>query len=255
MGGLQRVLTQEHRSLQVLLSLFVIVDLTTKVLRGGVPSLPPVSWRLFKPDSLWWHEHLSDDASTLLPSVGGILEQISNILMYRQSIIDNSATLSMRRIIEFEQALQPSYSPFTFADMTRLDVPTNSELISHHDFLRAYQHTALIYLYREVCGLSIDHPIVQQHANGCLDAIDMVPRGSKSLNCLVFPLFVAGSHSQAILRQRQCQILSTLFAIQNELKFTSLQQIIEFLQSCWNRAPLFSWLDMFVTLNVNIISF
>ncbi|OAL55155.1 hypothetical protein IQ07DRAFT_659115 [Pyrenochaeta sp. DS3sAY3a] len=231
MGGLQRVLTQEHRSLQVLISLFATADLTTKMLRGSVPSLAPVSWRLFKPDSVWWHEHLSDDASTLLPSLGGIFEQISNILIYRKSLIDNSATLSMSRIKDFEEALQPLYSPFTFADLTRLDVPTNSELISHHAFLRAYQHTVLIYLYREVCGLPIGHPIVQQHVNGCLDAIDMVPRRSKTLNCLVFPLLVAGSHSRAVLRRRQ--VLRILIAIQSERKFISLQQIIEFSQSFW----------------------
>ncbi|KAF2014558.1 hypothetical protein BU24DRAFT_423476 [Aaosphaeria arxii CBS 175.79] len=256
MGGLGSVLAVGDRSLSVLTCLFATADLTTKMLRGGAACLSPSSWRLFPPDSVWWQEHVVDDAapSSPAPSLAGAFEQMSHMLIYRQSIVENNNTLSMDRIKAFELALQPSYSPFTFSDLDGSDVPSNSEMVSHHAFLRAYQHTALVYLYRAVCGLPAGHPQVQQHINACLDAIDAVPRKSKILNCLVFPLCVAGAHLRAAQRQRR--VLGILLAIQNQLKFTSLKQIAEFLESCWRKEPgNSSWLDTFATLNVNVISF
>ncbi|KAI3587368.1 fungal-specific transcription factor domain-containing protein [Fusarium oxysporum f. sp. albedinis] len=254
MGGLQRVLKSGHTSLHVLLSLFATAELTTRMLRGGVPSISPRSWRLFSPGPAWWQEHLPDNTPSSEPCLGNIMEYMSDIVCYRQFLIDNEALPSTEVINGFERALQPSFAPFGLVETVSQESSTESLLISHYAFLRAYQHTAYIFLYRGVCNLPTTHPLVQQHVDACLDAIDRVSRSSKAVNCLVFPLCVAGSHVQTVQRQRH--ILKVLFDIQNTIKFASLQQIIQFLESCWKIEIVdSSWLEVFVSLNSNIISF
>ncbi|CAH0000751.1 unnamed protein product [Clonostachys byssicola] len=253
MGGLERVLNLGHESLQVLVSLFATADLTSNMLRGGVPSFSPLSWRLFHPSSVWWQQHVSTDESSPTLSLTDVFEQMSAMLLYRQSLGSTGARPSTDRIRVFEQALQPAYAPFKSLSTSSL-ASTDSSSTSHYAFIRAYQHTALIYLYREVCGLSTSHPLVQQHVDACLDTINMLYNSSKAINCLVFPLCVAGSHSLAVPRQRQ--ILKMLLAVQNEMRFTSLQHLIEFLEACWRVKPEEnSWLETFTMLNKNIISF
>ncbi|CAH0023783.1 unnamed protein product [Clonostachys rhizophaga] len=190
----------------------------------------------------------------LVPSQLDVFEQMSAMLLYRQSLGGAGALPSTDRIKEFEQALQPAYAPFKPLSTKSLMPPTDSSSTSHYAFLRAYQHTALIYLYREVCGLSTSHPVVQQHVDACLDTINMISNSSEAINCLVFPLCVAGSHSLAVPRQRQ--ILKMLLAVQNEMRFTSLHHLIEFLEGCWRVNPEERlWLETFTTLNPNIINF
>ncbi|KAJ0153276.1 Delta(24(24(1)))-sterol reductase [Fusarium oxysporum f. sp. albedinis] len=105
MGGLQRVLKSGHTSLHVLLSLFATAELTTRMLRGGVPSISPRSWRLFSPGPAWWQEHLPDNTPSSEPCLGNIMEYMSDIVCYRQFLIDNEALpstelkLSLRRVL------------------------------------------------------------------------------------------------------------------------------------------------------------
>lgn len=101
--------------------------------------------------------------------------------------------------------------------------------------------------YRAVCGLPESHLLVQQHVLPCLDCILFIEQGAKVLNCVIFPLLVAGAHARSTLHRRG--VINLLNQIQSEVKFASVQSVINALDGLWrsNTADM-AWDDLFLGL-------
>lgn len=170
---------------------------------------------------------------------------------YLDATTNQYEEFSMERIREFEAALRPVYAPLTVEDLD-----TTGESLGEKDLegvqaftlMRAFQHAALIYLYRAVCGLPTLHPLVQQHVQSCLDCIFEIKRPSKVLNCIIFPLCVAGAHSQSARHQKS--VLNMVNVIYDDMRFGSIYAVSTALSAIWKEdTQNMTWSEIFAELS------
>ncbi|WYZ42419.1 hypothetical protein EsH8_VI_000118 [Colletotrichum jinshuiense] len=245
LGGMHTVLETSHDSIHMLLSEFVSTDLTTVMLKGGKPSFPPEIWNTIDKRAVWWGRDILGRSS-----LASVFQQTSQLAWYLDVLVNGSAELSMERIRDFELALSPTYATITDTDGS----DGNLDLEANHAFtlIRAFQHTALIYMYRAICGLPISHSLVQQHVLPCLECILDIKQPSKVLNCVIFPLLVTGAHVKSP-RHRKA-VLSLVHVIRDEMRFASVYSVGDLLCSIWklDRDEV-SWFDMFSELDPDAI--
>ena len=177
---------------------------------------------------------------------------------YIQSTSRMVEEFSIERIRVFEAALRPTYASLAVEDLSSpraspIDHPPiecDTESAQAFSLVRIFQHAALIYLYRAVCGLPANHPLVQQHTQSCLDCIFSIQKPSKILNCAVLPLCISGAHSQCAKQQKSVRALAGF--IYDEIRFASVNSVIAVLEDIWKRIgdeEEMTWNDMFVNLN------
>ncbi|KAF6802746.1 C6 finger domain-containing protein (putative fungal zinc cluster transcription factor) [Colletotrichum sojae] len=251
LGGISEVLERSHESIHMLLSEFASTDLTTVMLKGGRPSFPPETWDAIDKRSVWWGRDVLGRSS-----LACVFRQTATLACYLDAIRNGSQELSMETVRDFEMALSPTYARIADASGD-IDIGTEAGDIvaeSNHAFtlIRAFQHTALIYMYRAVCGLPVSHPLVQQHVLPCLECILDIRQPSKVLNCAIFPLLVAGAHLQAP-RHRKA-VMCLVNAIRDEVRFASFRSVGDVLSGIWkaDREDV-AWFDTFSELGADAI--
>lgn len=246
LGGIYFVLGSCQDSLHMLLSEFASSDLTTAILQGRPPSFPPDLWDVIDQGSVWFSRDPLGRCS-----LSHVFQEMSHMAFYLDATTNQYEEFSMERIREFEAALRPVYAPLTVEDLD-----TTGESLGEKDLegvqaftlMRAFQHAALIYLYRAVCGLPTLHPLVQQHVQSCLDCIFEIKRPSKVLNCIIFPLCVAGAHSQSARHQKS--VLNMVNVIYDDMRFGSIYAVSTALSAIWKEdSQNMTWSEIFAELS------
>jgi hypothetical protein len=118
--------------------------------------------------------------------------------------------------------------------------------------VQSFQHSALIYLYRAICGFSTFHPLVQHHVKVCLGSMSKIQRSSKVLHCAIFPLCVAGAHS--LSADDQQEIRDTADVLYDGMKFASIKCIMDALEDVWRTGQGdMTWDVMFARLSPHML--
>lgn len=248
LGGLSSVLAAADTPMKLLLSEFATTDMTNALLHGKVPCFPSEVWDIMDEDASWWESSASG-----LESYATIFKKMSDLARYRALIDESPEEFSIEKVREFENRLRPAYA--TMGVITLADLEDSSEeqsldedVVPSYALCRAFQHSAHLYLYRAICHLSPTHPLVQQHAQACLDCIIGMPSKSKALNCTLYPLLTAAAH--VFSDNLQQTILKKLDTVYENLKFDSVKAIQRALKDLWrSERQRGSWSDMFSTLH------
>lgn len=242
LGGFHAAWSSSDRITRMLLSELASTDLTDALLQDRKPSFPVSVWNQMESGSVWWE---SLPGTNSLATVLGTMAEMS---VYRHDLMDGENS-SNDRILAFERALQPVYS--------MLDLPSNScaggnakedsaNLVATASLSlnRAFQHAGLVYLYRAIYRIPINHFLVQQHVHACLGSIQGMDAIPRTRNCALFPLYVAGAHAIAE-PHRRC-VLEVLDVIHTNLQFESVLSIRSTLQQIWiSSQDDATWSDVF----------
>ncbi|KAL4995050.1 fungal-specific transcription factor domain-containing protein [Aspergillus recurvatus] len=252
LGGFCALYDQGHNDVHMLLSQFASTDLTRALLDGRPPCLPADIWRHIEHGTVWWEKQRYGETT-----LASIFHAMAEMAFYRQSVRDNSVELSMEQVRHFESVLQPRFVPVSIEHLANeaahlVKEGGVQEAMQPLAFARAFQHSALIYLYRAICGLPARHFLVQQHVQSCLECMGGIQRTSKAHNCIVFPLYVAGAH--VLHPEQQRFIVHKLDDIYQTLRFDSLLSIRAALEDLW-LSPQHggSWADMFSRLGQDVL--
>ncbi|KAF4978556.1 hypothetical protein FZEAL_5089 [Fusarium zealandicum] len=254
LGGITTVLDTGQDPLHMLLSEFATADLTRAMLKGQAPSFSSTMWEVVDRGPVWWGKDTVGHCS-----LSSVFQQISTMAFYLEDTTSMQEGFSIERIRTFEAALRPTYAPLAVEDLTSPcpaateTVQGDAESAQAFSLVRIFQHSALIYLYRAICGLPAHHALVQQHTQSCLDSIFSIKRPSKILNCAVLPLCIAGAHSSCPKQQRGVRNMAAL--IYDEIRFASVHSATAALELIWKSTPTenLTWTEMFSNLNPEAI--
>ncbi|KAF7551763.1 hypothetical protein G7Z17_g4783 [Cylindrodendrum hubeiense] len=253
LGGMTAALDTGQDPLHLLLTEFLSADLGTSILKGRPPSFPPTVWESINKGPVWWGKD-----SFGRHSLSAVFREISSMAFYLDATSCMREEFSISRIRQFEAALQPIYAPLAVEDLDspiiELEDTSERDLEATHAYamIRAFQHAALIYLYRAICGLAIQHPLVQQHTQSCLDCIFGIKRPSKVINCILLPLCIAGAHAQTPKEQKKVRNMVSI--IHDEIRFASIHSLSVALEGIWKvETPNVTWAEMFAELNPEAI--
>lgn len=258
LGGINTALSGAPEPLHMLLSEFATTDLTSAVVRGGTPSFAPEVWDIIDRGPVWWGR---DPLGRV--SLAPVFREMAAMSFYLHATTTSmSEDFSVARVREFEAALRPVYAPLTIEDGSADEGQSTAsgasseassdaeteEAVHAFTLVRAFQHAALLYLYRAVCGLPVRHALVQQHVRSCLACISEIPRRAKVLNCVIFPLFVAGAHSVSVGEQRA--VLDMADLLYDDMRFASIEAVKSVFKAVWfSDCTDQSWFDVFKHLN------
>lgn len=257
LGSIHATLVKAPEPLHMLLSEFATTDLTSAVVRGGLPSFEPAVWDIIDHGPVWWGR---DPLGRV--SLAPVFREMAAMSFYLHATTGGSEDFSVARVREFEAALRPVYAPLTIEDRGADDGQSTSsgassdaspdaeaeEAVHAFTLVRAFQHAALLYLYRALCGLPVRHALVQQHVRSCLACISEIPRRAKVLNCVIFPLFVAGAHAVSVGEQRA--VLEMADLLYDDMRFASIEAVKSVFKAVWfSDSTDQSWFDVFKHLN------
>lgn len=257
LGGVEAIVNDSFpESLQMLVSQFASADHTTTLLRGGKPSFSPETWQKLDKGHVWWTRDPIERCS-----LASVFEQMSRMAFYRDALTQGLERLSVNQVREFEVALNPVYASLTLEDVLENHhcngtgqgaKQDNTTAVDAYSLIRSFQHTALIYLYRAICGLPVAHPLVQQHVLLRLDTVAVVEKPSKVLQCVILPLLVAGTHAQSSKHRRNTK--KSVNLIHGDMKFASVQAVSQHLDAVWKENTVdSSWYEMFNKLGLNTV--
>lgn len=252
LGGLNALINKgQKHMLHMLLSEFASTDLTRALLDDREPCFPHEIWLNIESGPVWWEKQTYGITLAL------VFRTMSQMAFYRQSIQNAQAQLCLEKVWEFERYLQPSFQVLNLDDV---DCPEKGTLLKSElertnqavAFTRAFQHTALIYLYRAICGLPPRHRLVQQHVNSCMSCLKSISGTSREHNCIVFPLCVVGAH--AFTTELQRNILEQLDCIYRRVRFGCLLSIRATLEELWSSDRQGGgWRDMFSSMRRDVL--
>ena len=246
LGGFNMVRSFGDEAFKILLSQFATADLSTAMLRCTVPSFSPDIWTTMCAHRVWWATEASD--ALMLAKV---FQEISAMIFYANEIEKGLSEMSLERIASFEASFGPVYDSIAssgWPEEPRAGSSLDFGHVNRRAFLHSYQHSASIFLYRVICGLPLRHYLVQQHVYGCINIIVAMDESSKSLNCVLLPLCIAGSHVQSA--GLRALLLTKLEVIHQHLKFESVISIKQWLLGLWESlSPRETWTELFQNLN------
>lgn len=253
LGGFTALIDMGQRDTNMLLSEFATTDLTRALLDDRPPCFPPEIWLRIDSGTVWWDKQTYNGTDLAL-----VFRTMAQMSFYRQSLkLGDESEVSIESVQEFERCLQPTYLTLNLDHVTSPDIYTVRE--SHLEqevqavaFTRAFQHSALIYLYRAICGLPPRHCLVQQHVQSCIESVKTINRSSKAHNCIIFPLYVIGAH--AFTTDAQAFVLEKLDAVYRCIRFDSVLSIRGVLGDLWG-SPRHDgdWSDMFNSLSQGVL--
>jgi hypothetical protein len=253
LGGFSAFYDQGHQDdVHMLLSQFASTDLTRALLDDRAPCLPADIWLHIEQGTVWWEKQRYGETT-----LASIFHTMAEMGFYRQSLRVKSLEISTEQVRRFESVLQPRFVTFSTYHLTNETAHLVKqggalEAMQPLAFARAFQHSALIFLYRAICGLPARHFLVQQHVQSCLECMGGIKRTSKTHNCIVFPLYVAGAH--VFHPEQQGFILQKMDDIYETLRFDSLLSIRAALEELW-LSPQHegSWAQMFSRLGQDVL--
>jgi hypothetical protein len=245
LGGFESAFKSVGKETCMLLSEFATTDVVNAMLRDVRPSFSKEVWDDIESGPVWWET--GQHGTLTFASIFGVMTELAH---YAHDIRGDGNPV-VNKIDHFERALRPSYpslADFASTDMgDSYDDPSRKAAVFSQALCRAFQHAALIFLYRSVCCLPTSHFLVQQHAHACLACITSMEIDSKAHNCTLFPLYVAGAH--AIDEVRRKTVMERLEAVQQGLGFESVMSIRQALEQLWlGENQLGVWSDSFKNL-------
>lgn len=256
LGGIHSVLETAPEPLHMLISEFVTTDLTASIIRGRPPVFEPKVWDVIDQGPVWWSK---DPLGRV--SLASVFREMANMSLYLEAVTNMTEDFSIERIRGFEAALRPVYAPLTMEDSDCQSTSSDSsgelsdmEMEAVHAFtlIRAFQHAALLYLYRAICGLPMRHALVQQHVKSCLGSIFEIPRQAKVLNCVIFPLFLAGCH--AVSAEDQTAVMNMADLLYDHMRFASIEAVRSVFKATWRSTQAAtSWFEVFELLGPNAL--
>ncbi|CAG7992114.1 unnamed protein product [Penicillium nalgiovense] len=252
LGGFSALIKIGQKDVTMLLSEFASADLTKALLDDRPPCFPAEIWTQIEHGTVWWDQETYN--GTTLASVFRIMSEMS---LYRQQIRGDTETLPMEVVRGFERCLQPSYQILDFDHLKNPSTYTVHEStlerrMQADSFTRAFQHSALVYLYRAICGLPPRHSLVQQHVQSCVECIKNISPLSKAHNCIIFPLYIMGAHT--FLQDQQAFVLERLDSIYKYLRFNCVLLVRAALEDLW-KSPRHDgdWWGMFRSLGRHVL--
>ncbi|KAG8162888.1 hypothetical protein KVR01_007366 [Diaporthe batatas] len=256
LGGIYPVLRTAPEPLHMLISEFVTTDLTASIIRGRSPVFPPEVWDVIDQGPVWWSK---DPLGRV--SLASVFREMASMSLYLAAVTTMAQDFSIERVRRFENALRPVYAPLTMEDSDCQSMSSDSsgemsdtEMEAVHAFtlIRAFQHAALLYLYRAICGLPTRHALVQQHVKSCLGSIFEIPRQAKVLNCVIFPLFLAGCH--AVSAEDQVAVMSMVDLLYDHMRFASIEAVRSVFKANWCSTQANTpWSEVFKHLGPNAL--
>ncbi|KAJ5210666.1 hypothetical protein N7491_010474 [Penicillium cf. griseofulvum] len=253
LGGFTALIEMGQKDITMLLSEFASTDLTKALLDDRAPCFPAEIWTQIEHGTVWWDQETYN--GTTLASVFRVMAEMS--FYHQQTKGGDLETLSMEMVQDFERCLQPSFQTLSFDQIKHPNTYTVHELtlesrMQADSFTRAFQHSALVYLYRAICGLPPRHCLVQQHVQSCVECIKSISPLSKAHNCIIFPLYIMGAHT--FLPDQQAFILERLDFIYNYLRFNCVLLVRAALVDLW-KSPRHDgdWWDMFRSLGEHVL--
>jgi len=231
LGGFESAFKSVGKETCMLLSEFATTDVVNAMLRDVRPSFSKGIWNDIESGPVWWET--GQHGSLTFASIFGVMTELAH---YAHDIKgDNSNSPVVNKIDHFERALRPSYPSLSDFASTETSDSTDDQTLKAAVFsqalCRAFQHAALIFLYRSICCLPTSHLLVQQHVHACLACITSMEIDSKAHNCTLFPLYVAGAHAVDEVRRRI--VMERLEAVQQGLGFESVMSIRQALEQLW----------------------
>ena len=201
---------------------------------------------------MWW-----DPAEHAVESLGTVFAALARMSFYVHEL-QSEDPCPMETVNAFERSLRPSFPSLgSFLQVTSNvndveDQASRERAIFSQSLCRAFQHAAMIYLYRSVCCIATTHVIVQQHVQACLDCVNGISVDSKVNNCTLFPLYIAGAHS---LAQSQRDAVSyRLDAIYDKIRFQSIHSMKASLEQIWRSSNQpGAWNDTFNDLTIGTL--
>lgn len=253
LGGFTALIDMDQRDTNMLLSEFASTDLTRALIDDRPPCFSADIWLRIDRGTVWWEKQKYNGTDLAL-----VFRTMAQMSFYRQALKRGDETeVSIESVQEFERCLQPTYLTLNLDHVASPDTYTVRE--SHLEpeiqavaFTRAFQHSALIYLYRAICGLPPRHCLVQQHVQSCIESVKTINRSSKAHNCIIFPLYVMGAH--AFTADAQAFVLEKLDAVYRCIRFDSVISIRAVLGELWG-SPRHDgdWSDMFTSLSRDVL--
>jgi len=252
LGGFHAVRSSAEMETNMLLSEFASTDLTDALLRGRKPSFPANIWLDMESGPVWW-----DPADHASASLGNVFATLARMSFYVHEL-QNEDLCPMETVDAFERTLQPSFP--SLGNFVQLASDANDaesqavreRTIFSQSLCRAFQHAAMIYLYRSVCCIATPHVIVQQHVQACLECINGIGVESKVNNCTLFPLYIAGAHS--LSQPQRDAVTYRLDAIYGKIRFQSIHSMKASLEQIWQ--PSYqpgAWNDTFTDLTIGTL--
>ena len=252
LGGFHILMEENQKDVPyMLLSEFASTDLTRAILDDRAPCFPARIWQHMDHCPVWWEKQIYGITLAV------VLRTLAQLAFYRQSIQIGEEDLCIEKVRDFERSLQPTFQVLSLDHFECPEDDTVSKLELERvnqtiPFTRAFQHSALIYLYRAVCGLPPRHHLVQQHVNSCMSCIKAISGTSNAHNCIVFPVYVVGAHSFVVEQQKD--VLEKLDCIFRTLRFNSLLSIRAALEELWqSEKQEGSWGGMFTSLRRDVL--
>lgn len=252
LGGFSALLDESEKEIpHMLLSEFASTDLTRALLDDRPPCFPASIWLDIERGPVWWEKQ------TYGITLAAVFRTMAQLAFYRHSIQNGDEELDIEKVRDFERCLQPSFQVLNLDhfDCPEADTVSRGEIERVNQtitFTRAFQHSALIYLYRAVCGLPPRHHLVQQHVNFCMGCINAISSSSKAHNCLIFPVYVVGAHS--FTADHQMDILGKIDCIYRTIRFSSLLSIRAALEDLWKSEKQDgTWADLFTSLGRDVL--
>ncbi|KAF9888173.1 hypothetical protein FE257_009168 [Aspergillus nanangensis] len=252
LGGFSSLIDKGQKDTNMLMSEFASTDLTRALLDDRAPCVPMEIWDRIESGTVWWEKQRYGEST-----LGSVFGTMSDMAFYRQSVKSSRSEPAIEKIQEFERRLQPTAltlaldhvrTPNTYI-VRQSDVDQTMQQMA---FTQAFQHCALIYLYRAICDLPAQHCLVQQHVQSCLTCIMGINNNSRVHNCTIFPLYVSGAH--AFGADQQSFVLNKLDAIYQTLRFNSILPIRAALEDLWTcPSQCGQWSDMFSCLGQDVL--
>ncbi|KAL1900952.1 hypothetical protein Sste5346_002013 [Sporothrix stenoceras] len=250
----------------LMLSIFCSMDLTHALLSGDRPYFAAAEWRQFAGAACWWGVLSENDPFLQIQSVSSRLAQLGHHVQQRpDSLVSVSELLALQLALErtrqvpIPQAVVPPpaspaspTSSFLFSSPSPQPSSPIDETPCGDDsseawavFCSAYQHTALLYLYRVLCKEPVEHPVIQQIVAEGVAAIAHPALKGKLGHCVLFPALVIGCHCLDPVQRRQ--IRQVVLTSASYLAFGCVKTIDAFLQATWETDPSLqkSWWDCF----------
>ncbi|KAF0319047.1 hypothetical protein GQ607_013728 [Colletotrichum asianum] len=254
LGGIDAVIQTAAEPLHMLISEFATTDLTTSMIQGRPPYFAPEVWDLLDRGPVWWGRDPLGRCS-----LASVFREIASMSQYLQATAESTEELSMERIRKFEAALRPVYAPLSLeecdgrspSELSESSSVVEAEATHAFTLVRIFQHAALLYLYRAMCGLPTLHPLVQQHVKSCLACIFEIPKEAKVRNCIIFPLFVAGAHVKS--PEEQKSVLGMADVVYDGMRFASIEAVKSVFKAVWSSNSDTSWSEMFRYLSPNAL--
>lgn len=216
--GMGDILQQKYELPVLMLSIFATMDLTHALLIGDDPYFDASTWSEFGDCEPWWGNVKCDDDFLETMAIISQLATMGHEVRNFRSTAPIGVLLSIQMALEQQAArqLETKYTP---------------DQAAWAAFCACYRFTASVYLYRALSVLDVDHELVQQAVEGCMEIIGGDALTDKLHHCVLFPVLIIGSH--CLKSEHRLSIKKSLARTAVYLSFESLRSLENFLEKRW----------------------